>query len=122
MTQPNQAGTAALSALIIIHLAMLFGLFSGVEPHPPVKLKLFAMSPFLSVVIAAAVSAMIMGPVSSRSGKVLAILASLLALVSFGPHKFFDPALPLIWPALVTVWVAIAALIFSILGESRSRN
>lgn len=47
------------------------------------------------------------------------MLAILLSLVSFGPHKVLDPAFPLIWPAVVTAWVAIGALVLRMIAARR---
>ncbi len=108
--QPDRPALAALTTLIVLHGVMLSALYAGVEPHPPARIPLFGMAPFLGAVLAAAGAAMILGPVQTASGRVLSALALLLSLVSFGPHKLIDPAFPLIWPAVAAAWVALIAL------------
>ena len=110
MPLTDRASIAALTCLIMIHAVMLMALFAGVEPHPPSRVAPFGMAPFLAVMMSAALGAMILGVFETRAGALLTAVAVLLSLVSFGPHKLFDPALPLIWPALVSAWVSIATL------------
>lgn len=111
MMEMDRPALAALSSLIILNLMLLVFLLAGIEPHPPVRIPLFGMGPFLGANLAAGVSALILGATTSRAGRVLSGVAIVLALVSFGPHKLLDPALPLIWPALCTAWVAVATLL-----------
>ena len=108
--QPDRPALAALTTLIVLHGVMLSALYAGVEPHPPARIPLFGMAPFLGATLSAAAAAMILGPVQTASGRVLSALALLLSLVSFGPHKLIDPAFPLIWPAVAAAWVALIAL------------
>ena len=110
MPTTDKASLAALTSLILIHAIMLTTLLAGIEPHPPAKVAPFGMAPFLSAMISAAMAAILLEMFNSRAGTILTALAVLLSLVSFGPHKLLDPALPLIWPALLTAWVAIGTL------------
>jgi hypothetical protein len=112
MISPAERPTfAALTTLIILQLVMLSALFTQSTPHPPDAIILFAIAPYLSVSLSAAASAIIFGPSSTTPGRILSICAALLALLSFGPQKYFDPQLPLIWPAIITAQIA-AAVIF----------
>ena len=101
--------TAALATLIILQLLMLTALYTQTAPHPPLAVAPFAIAPFLAVSLAACASALILGP-ATRAGSVLSVLAALLALISFGPQKYFDAQFPLIWPAVVTGQFAAAVI------------
>lgn len=115
----DRTAHAALVCLVILHGVMLAALFAGVEPHPPSKVAPFGMAPFLGAVFCAAVSAMMLGSTTTQAGRVLTGLTIVLSLVSFGPHKIFDPAFPLIWPAVLTAWVSMAALAVRVVAETR---
>lgn len=119
MTQSDRSALAALIILILLHLFMLATLLAGVPPHPPAQIPLFGMAPFFAAVLSAAVAAALIGPLETRAGRGLTILAILLSLVSFGPHKAVDPAFPLIWPAVVTAWCAIGCLALSLYKAAR---
>jgi hypothetical protein len=110
MTDPHRAASAALAVLILVHAIMLLALFAGVPPHPPARVAPFGMAPFLGAVLSAAAAALILEPVGTPPGRALSVLTMALSLVSFGPHKLADPALPLIWPGLAAVWAALIAL------------
>lgn len=92
---------AALTALIILQAIMLLSLFAGIAPHPPKAIVLFGIAPFLAVSLSFAAGAMIIGPEQDTVGKGLSLAAALCALLSFGPQKYIDPQLPLIWPAVL---------------------
>lgn len=113
---------AALASLVILNLMLLVFLLAGVQPSPPVTTSLFGMGPFLGANLAAGVSALILLPAldarhaahtpgTALACRVLIGLTVVLALVSFGPHKLFNPMLPLIWPALAVAWVAVLTLV-----------
>lgn len=106
---------AALSALIILQLVMLGALYAQVPPHPPAAIPLFAIAPFLAVALATAAAALIVGPLASRTGKALSLLAALMAMLSFGPQKYLDPQFPLIWPAVLAAQVAVIAVFAGVL-------
>lgn len=100
--------SAALWVLIVLQGVMLAALFAGVAPHPPRAIALFAMAPFLAASIACAVAALNLK--SGLWGKVLSGLAAVMALLSFGPQKYFDPAFPEIWPAVIAAQLAALAI------------
>lgn len=117
--KPNQQPiTAALVSLIILQIIMLLALFADVAPHPPAQIPLFGIAPFLAVAITLAVSAIIMGPLYSRAGQILAVLATFAALLSFGPQKYVDAQFPLIWPAVVSGQIAALVVLIQI-GQIR---
>lgn len=103
MTQPSLAktATASLAALIILQLVMFATLLAGLPPHPPRTIPFFAMGPFLGTSLAIATAAIILGPLETRLGRALSGGAALCALISYGPHKWFDPAIAEIWPAVL---------------------
>ena len=110
--KPHQA---ALACLIILQLVMLGSLYAGVAPHPPAATPLFGIGPFLGASLSAAVAALILG--AARGGRVLAVLAALAALVSFGPQKYLDPQFALIWPAVLSGQVAAALILLGPLSR-----
>ena len=117
--KPNQQPiTAALVSLIILQIIMLLALSADVAPHPPAQIPLFGIAPFLAVAITLAVSAIIMGPLYSRAGQILAVLATFAALLSFGPQKYVDAQFPLIWPAVVSGQIAALVVLIQI-GQIR---
>ena len=112
---------AALATLIILQLVMLGALFAQSAPHPPAAIPLFAIAPFLAVALSAAVSAIIAGPLDTTAGRVLSVLAALMALLSFGPQKYLDAQFSLIWPAVITGQIAAVAIIL-LVGASALRR
>lgn len=117
MPLSNQTSNAALSVLIMLQAVMLGALYAGVPPHPPQATPLFGIAPFLGASMASAVAAMLLGAGSSRFGKALSLLAALMALVSFGPQKYFDAQFGLIWPAVIAGQIACLALLRSMLAR-----
>jgi 4-amino-4-deoxy-L-arabinose transferase-like glycosyltransferase len=109
---------AALATLFILQAVMLGALYAGVPPHPPQAIPLFAMAPFLGAALGLCAAAYLLAD-QSRTGGVLAALAALAALVSFGPQKYVDPAFPMIWPAVVTAQAACAVLLAGVLRRAR---
>ena len=110
----------ALSALILLQLVMLSALYAGIAPHPPVATPLFGMAPFLAASFAVAFSAILLGPLSGRAGRILSGLAVVLALVSFGPQKYFDAQFSLIWPAVISGQIAAITVLVQIFGSART--
>lgn len=115
----NKSTSAALTMLIILQLIMLTSLFAGIPPHPPVATPLFGIGPFLGVSLGCAATALVLGPITSSGGRVLTVFAALLALVSFGPQKYFDAQFALIWPAVIAGQLAAAFLLFAALTAFR---
>ena len=112
MTTPQtRQANAALCALIILQLVMLGALFAQSAPHPPATIPLFAIAPFLAAALSVAAGAIITGPLDTTTGRVLSVLAALMALLSYGPQKYLDAQFGLIWPAVITGQVAAVALI-----------
>ena len=120
-TDHSRPAMAALSTLVILQLVMLGALFAGVSPHPPEATPLFGIGPFIGVSLAACVSAMVLHPTGSRAGAVLALLSAVMAAVSFGPQKYLDPQIGLIWPAVVAAQVAIVSLVIVVFRQLRGR-
>lgn len=122
MTQQDRQTLAALSALILLQIIMLSALYAGIRPHPPVATPLFGIAPFLGASISVTVAAMIVQPLTSSAGRGLSVLAALMALVSFGPQKYFDAQFALIWPAVILGQIAVLVIFLRVLGASRQRN
>ena len=116
----DRPAVAALTALIVLQLVMLSALYAGIAPHPPASTPLFGMAPFLAASFAVAFSAILLGPLSGKTGRALSGLAVLLALVSFGPQKYFDAQFALIWPAVISGQVAAIVVLVRILGSARA--
>lgn len=110
---------AALWVLILVQAIMLLALLAELVPHPPRTIVLFAMAPFLATSIAVCVAALQM--IGHGWGKSLAGLACGLALLSYGPQKYFDPAFAEIWPAVLAAQFAVVTLVFQI-GKSLKNN
>ena len=91
---------------------MLASLYFGVEPHPPRTTPLFAIPPFLAVSIGTALCAFTMS--NQTSGRILAGLAAFLALPSFGPQKYIDPAIGEIWIAVMASQIAVLVIIWQL--------
>lgn len=116
----DRPAIAALSALILLQLVMLSALYAGIAPHPPVATPLFGMAPFLAASFAVAFSAILMGPLNGKAGRILSSLAVVLALVSFGPQKYFDPQFALIWPAVISGQIAAMTVLVQIFRTGRA--
>ena len=110
MNTPKTPTHAALVALVILQVIMLGSLYAGVPPHPPQTIPLFAMAPFLAAAIAAAICSILLGEEATRAGRILAGLAAVMALVSFGPQKYMDAQFPLIWPAVIAAQLSVITI------------
>lgn len=119
MTQTDRQALAALATLILLQGIMLSALYAGIRPHPPEATPLFGIAPFLGASVSVAVSAMIVQPLASTAGRGLSLAAALMALVSFGPQKYFDVQFGLIWPAVVLGQLAAVVLIVGVLRAMR---
>ena len=105
---------AALGSLIVLQLIMLMALYTKTTPHPPISIPLFGIAPFLGASIAACVSAIVLLPTETRSGRIFSVLSALLALLSFGPQKYFDAQFSLIWPAVIAGQLAAVVVLYEI--------
>lgn len=113
---------AALISLVILQLTMLAALFTQTPPHPPLAVAPFALGPFLGASISVAASAMVLGATSTRLGTAASILAAVLALVSFGPQKWVDPAIAQIWPAVLLGEIAVGVLLVDAVAQLRAKQ
>lgn len=120
MTLQSRKAMAALATLIVLQLIMLSALYAGIRPHPPVATPLFGIAPFLGASVAIALSAIIVEPLGSKTGRALSILAALMALVSFGPQKYFDAQIALIYPAVILGQIAALVIVLGVVSASRS--
>ncbi|MEO1746624.1 MAG: hypothetical protein AAFR13_08860 [Pseudomonadota bacterium] len=114
--------TTSLVVLIIIQLVMLCAMFFQAPPFPPYVLAPFAMGPFLGASLACCAAAIMQGPTRTQSGRVLAGVAALMAMVSYGPQKWFDPATPQIWPAVLAAQIAVIVIAHGIYRAFASRS
>lgn len=112
MSQSERQVVAALVTLVLLQIIMLSALYAGIRPHPPEITPLAGIAPLLGAAISLAVSAVILQPLHTPAGRVLSVLAAVVALISFGPQKYFDPQFSLIWPA-VTLGQIAAVVIFA---------
>ncbi len=118
----DRPSIAALSALIILQLVMLSALYASIAPHPPVATPLFGMAPFIAASVSAALAAILLGPVTSTTGRILGGIAVVLALVSFGPQKYFDAQFALIWPAVMCGQIAALTVLVQTFKASKSQQ
>lgn len=117
----SQTRTAALGALIILQSVMLAALLFKLPPHPPEVIPIGGMAPTLGASLCAAFAAIVMKG-DSATEKLLVIFACLFAAISYGPQKYFDPAIVLVWPAVVTAQIAIIALLASLVQEKLQKS
>ena len=122
MTHHDRQALAALTTLILLQSIMLSALYAGIRPHPPVATPLFGIAPFLGASVSVALSAMIVQPLSSATGRGLSVMAALMALVSFGPQKYFDAQFALIWPAVILGQLAAIVIFARVLSASRHKD
>jgi hypothetical protein len=122
MIPVDRIPAAALASLIILQSVMLSALYAGVPPHPPEAILLFGIAPFLGVALSVATAALILGPGSSRAGRWAGCFAALMALLSFGPQKYFDAQFALIWPAVLGGQLASLILIANLVMNGRARG
>ncbi|MEM9972855.1 MAG: hypothetical protein AAF771_01645 [Pseudomonadota bacterium] len=112
---------AALIALIVLQVVMLLSLYSQTPPHPPLTVAPFAIAPFLGAALALAAVSLMLGPVEHMAGRVTGVLAVLAALVSYGPQKYIDAQIALIWPSVLAGQIAALAFAHA-LWAARQRN
>ena len=110
--------TAAIMALLVLTCAMLFALFTGTEPHPPLEVEPFALGPFLAASLATGAAAYGLVIRGSRFAMAITFLFALTALVSYGPQKYVDPAFPKIWPAVIVAQLAISVILYQLARRS----
>ena len=128
MSSHERNAHAGLAALLVLQGIMLGSLYAGVAPHPPAATPLFGIGPFLGAALAAAVAALCLGPSTTIAGRMLACAAALMALVSFGPQKYFDAQFALIWPAVLSGQIAAVSVLVSVFrrasqhGSSEASN
>lgn len=80
---------------------MLTALYAGIRPYPPEATPLFGIAPFIGAAMSVAMAAIIVRPLENRAGRIFSVIAALLALMSFGPQKYFDAQFGLIYPAVL---------------------
>ncbi|WP_133489725.1 hypothetical protein [Aliiroseovarius marinus] len=122
MTHSNRHAMAALTTLIVLQGIMLSALYAGIKPHPPVATPLFGIAPFLGASISVALSGIMVQPLGSFSGRGLSVLAALMALVSFGPQKYFDAQFGLIWPAVILGQIAVVVIFVQVVKAARAKS
>ncbi len=118
----TRQANAALTTLIVLQLTMLAALFAQSAPHPPATIPLFAIAPFLAAALATAAAAIVIGPTDTIPGRILSVMAALMALLSYGPQKYLDAQLGLIWPAVVAGQIATVAVILLVASAAMRRS
>ncbi len=108
MPKDNALVSAAIIVNLVLTGVMLFALFTRTVPHPPLDVPPFALGATLAV----GAAALYLTQRNARFGATLALFFALICLVSYGPHKCFDPMFGRIWPAVVAGQVATATIIF----------
>lgn len=122
MEQSTRHVIAALATLILLQGIMLSALYAGIRPHPPIATPLFGIAPFLGAAMSVALAAIIVQPLVSRAGRILSVLAALMALVSFGPQKYFDAQFGLIYPAVLLGQFAALVILASVVKVARPQQ
>ena len=113
----SSVAKAGLLILVVLQLLMIAALYTKTTPHPPLTIPLFALGPFISMSIALAATAFYLD--EGRLMKGLTVVACLTALVSYGPHKWFDAAIGQIWPAVLLGQLAVLAIAFDLFKTSK---
>lgn len=108
-------GRVSLTGLAALQAAMFAALATQTAPHPPLTIALGGVGPLLGAGVALALAAREAG--SSRLGRILAVAAALVALVSMGPHKWVDAKIGLIWPMVALGQLAAAGALWRGLGR-----
>lgn len=108
----DRHAVAAIVALLVLTSVMLLAMFTRTEPHPPLDVGIFAMGPFLAASLA--IGAAACGLVVHRTPYAVTptLLFALTALVSYGPWKYFDPAVAKIWPALIIAQLSLLVIFY----------
>lgn len=119
MTQPERHVVASLATLILLQAIMLSALYAGIRPHPPIATPLFGIAPFIGASVSIALAALILRPLAFPAGRMLSVLAALMALISFGPQKYFDAQFGLIWPAVILGQIAVVVILGHVLFATR---
>ena len=119
---PHATAQAGLAMLIVLQLVMLMALFAGVPPHPPETIPLGGIAPILAAGFATAAGAMILGPTSSRLAQGLAIVAVAIAMLSFGPQKYLNGQLGLIWPAVIMGQISAVMVAWALVQGRTARH
>lgn len=83
----RSAAIAALSALLILDVAMFASMLGGIEPHPP-----GARGPFIAATAALAAATLWQVIAAQRAAVPLLALTALAFFPGVGPHKFFTEA------------------------------
>lgn len=120
--QTHSLTSASIMGLAVLQTVMLTAMFTGTQPHPPFTIPFFAMGPFLGAAIAFAIAALMTGGETTPLGRILALAAAALALLSFGPQKWFDAQFPLIWPAVITAQLAVVAIVWGAVRHWRNAD
>ena len=121
MTQPERHAIAALATLTMRQAIMLSALYAGIRPHPPVATPLFGIAPFRGASMSVALSATVVHP-NTLAGRSLSVLAAVMALISFGPQKYLDAQIKLIWPAVILGQIAALVIFVTIVNAARQKN
>jgi hypothetical protein len=106
--------TTALIILAVLQTIMVGALFTETAPHPPLRIAPFALGPWLGAAIAICCAAT--WATTQGGGRILSLLSAVMAALSYGPQKYFDPAFAEIWPAVLTAQGAIICIIWAILA------
>jgi hypothetical protein len=108
-----QTSVASLIGLIVLNIVMLASYLAGVEPHPPAVLgPLGGAGPFIGANVALSTVGALYCWWQNRVGYILAMVSVLLNIITFGPHKYFQEAASLLYPA-VTVGTILSVALFA---------
>lgn len=118
--QSNQYRRTGLLILAVLQILMLSSLFTLTEPHPPLRIAPFALAPFISASIALAIAGYMQAPGRLANG--LSVAACLTALVSYGPHKWFDAAIGDIWPAVMLAQLSAIAVLYAVFAQRKNEG
>ncbi|MEM1377110.1 MAG: hypothetical protein AAGG69_06945 [Pseudomonadota bacterium] len=118
--RPIKPTVTALVTLITLQIVMLLAMLFQAPPHPPYITPLFGIGPMLGVSLAIAFGAILHGAEETRAGSLFSAGACVFAMVSYGPQKWFDPAFPQIWPAVIAAQIATLVIAYGLFQSARS--
>lgn len=115
--------SAAALFMAVVQLAMLGALYTETPPHPPLTVAPFAIAPMLSSSIGLSLAlAWLAARGDLAAARWLSLPVVILALVSYGPQKYFDPAFPHIWIAVIPMQIALLSVAILAVAPMRDRK
>lgn len=108
----RQAILGSVAGLVVLNSVLLASFLTRVPPHPPIALgPLGGAGPFIGTTLTVSAVALLFVYWRSEVGYGVALIVVLQNLVTFGPHKLFEPSASLTYPAVVAGSVLTGVLL-----------